>query len=264
MIRSPLHAMARVDLRTPNKTHDWRDLEEPAVVQARRSLTRFLLCGFTFRATPVAINGVLRFRWRIRPLKLWEYARGWVAAPVTAGQKLLDVGGGGTLPPCFAATQGAEVFVLDPDTQLNQATDRLAHARGWAITTSAADLAAEQEAWPVGWPVGAFDAIHSYCVVEHIPYAGQERLLKRLAHALGPGGRMVLTFEYGEQAPGEAPWRDRERLDRMVELMMEAGLQLVEPTDFEDAGHREVLDRRYPEAPFAFGMLVLEKPLRVS
>lgn len=256
-IASPDAAPPR--LRTPNKTHDWKDLEEPAVAQARRALTAFLLRGFTLRATPVAINGVLRFRWRIRPLKLWEYARGWVAAPVSAGQNLLDVGGGGTLPPCFAAAQGAKVYVLDPDARLNEATDRLATARSWSVQTSTADLAAEQEAWPEDWPVGSFDAIHSYCVLEHIPYAGQERLLPRLARALAPGGRMVLTFEYGEQAPGEAPWHDRERLDQMVALLESEGLRLAEPARFEDAGNREVLDKRHPEAPFAFGMLVLEK-----
>lgn len=253
-----------VALQTPNKTHDWEDLREAPVAAARRSLTRFLLSDFTLRATPVAINGVLRFRWRIRALKLWEYARGWVAAPVGAGQRLLDVGGGGTLPPCFAAAQGAEVFVLDPDARLNQATDRLAAARHWAITTSTANLAAEREAWPQGWPVGQFDAIHSYCVLEHIPYDGQERLLPRLARALAPGGRMVLTFEYGAQAPGEAPWHDRERLDSMVSLLTAEGLVLADPSEFQDAGHREVLDKRHPDAPFAFGMLVLVKPQRVS
>lgn len=253
-----------VALQTPNKTHDWDDLREAPVVAARRALTRFLLSRFTLRATPVAINGVLRFRWRIRALKLWEYARGWVAAPVGTGQRLLDVGGGGTLPPCFAAAQGAEVFVLDPDARLNQATDQLAAARDWAITTSTANLAAEQEVWPQDWPVGEFDAIHSYCVLEHIPYDGQERLLPRLARALAPGGRMVLTFEYGAQAPGEAPWRCRERLDQMVGLLTAAGLELAEPSEFVDAGHREVLDKRHPDAPFAFGMLVLIQPPQVS
>ena len=158
----------------------------------------------------------------------------------------------------------AEVFVLDPDAALNAATDRVAAARAWPIRTSTADLAAEQEVWPDGWPVGSFDAVHSYCVLEHIPYAGQERLLPRLARALAPGGRMVLTFEYGQEAPGEAPWRDAERLQRMIELLADAGLQLAEPQAFHDAGQREVLDKRHPEARFAFGMLVLEKPGAVS
>ena len=251
-------------LAVPQKTHDWADLKEAPVAAARRQLVRFLHRAFTLRATPVAINGVLRFRWRIRDLKLWEYARGWVAAPVGPGQRLLDLGGGGTLPPCFAAARGAEVFVLDPDAALNAATDRVAAARAWPIRTSTADLAAEQEVWPDGWPVGSFGAVHSYCVLEHIPYAGQERLLPRLARALAPGGRMVLTFEYGQEAPGEAPWRDAERLQRMIELLADAGLQLAEPQAFHDAGQREVLDKRHPEARFAFGMLVLEKPGAVS
>lgn len=251
-------------LRQPNKTHDWADLREPEVAQARRAQVRFLRRAFTWRRTPVAVNGVLRFRWRIRPLKLWEYARGWVAAPVTAGQKLLDFGGGGTLPPCFAAAQGAEVYVLDLDEPLLGATAELAAQRGWSIQTSSIDLAAEQERWPEGWPIGQFDAIHSYCVLEHIPAAGQERVLPRLARALAPGGRMVLTFEFGEQAPGEAPWHDLNHLERMRGLLLAEGLVAAAPQEFHDAGLREVLDRRHPEAPFAFGMLVFERPPAVS
>lgn len=248
----------------PNKTLAWDDLSEPAVHAARRRLVSFLWRAFTLRRTPVAINGVRRFRWRIRPLKLWEYARGWVAAPVQAGQRLLDFGGGGTLTPFYAAARGAQVYILDLDQKLTEASAQTAARRKWPLQVSTQDLAAEQEQWPDGWPVGSFDAIHSYCVLEHIPYAGQERVLPRLARALAPGGRMVLTFEFGSQAPGEAPWRDRDHLERMIALVESAGLNLCEPRAFVDDGHREVLDQRHPGSPFAFAMLVFEKPSAVS
>lgn len=254
----------RCALAIPNKTLAWKDLDEPVVRAARRRLMSFLWRAFTLRGTPIAVNGVRRFRWRVRPLKLWEYARGWAAAPVTQGQRLLDFGGGGTLTPFYAASLGAQVYILDLDDALTSASAQTAAQRGWPLQVSTQDLAAVDERWPTGWPVGQFDAIHSYCVLEHVPYAGQERVLPRLARALAPGGKMVLTFEFGAQAPGEAPWHDRAHLERMIGLLQGAGLQLCEPRGFVDDGHREVLDKRHPASPFAFGMLVLEKPQSVS
>jgi SAM-dependent methyltransferase len=251
-------------LAVPNKTLAWSDLDEPVVRAARRSLVSFLWRAFTLRGTPVAVNGVRRFRWRVRPLKLWEYARGWAAAPVSRGQLLLDFGGGGTLTPFYAASLGAQVYILDLDAALTSASAQTAARRAWPLQVSTQDLAAPEENWPAGWPVGAFDAIHSYCVLEHIPYAGQERVLPRLARALAPGGKLVLTFEFGSKAPGEAPWRDRSHLERMIALLEDAGLCLCKPSGFVDDGHREVLDKRHPGSRFAFAMLVLEKPKPVS
>lgn len=246
-------------LQQPHKTHAWSDLEEPIVAEACSELTRFFRRQFVLRGTKLAVNGVHRFRWRIRPLKMWEYARGWAAAPVTAGHHLLDFGGGGTLIPCFAAARGAQVDILDIDAPLLQTSADLARRRAWPIRTSTANLAQADAPWPAGWPVGAYHAIHSYCVLEHIDYSGQEWALRHLAQALRPGGRMVLTFEYGAEAPGEAPWRDLAHLNRMVELLAAHGVQLVEPREFVDSGLREALDRRHPQAPFAFGMLVGER-----
>jgi 2-polyprenyl-3-methyl-5-hydroxy-6-metoxy-1,4-benzoquinol methylase len=260
----PAASTGRCALAVPNKTLAWQDLNEPVVRAALRKLRSFLWRAFTLRGTPVAVNGVRRYRWRVRPLKLWEYARGWAAAPVSRGQRLLDFGGGGTLTPFYAASLGAQVYILDLDQALTKASAETSARRGWPLQVSTLDLAAPDECWPPGWPVGEFDAIHSYCVLEHVPYAGQERVLPRLARALAPGGRMVLTFEFGAQAPGEAPWRDRDHLERMISLLQNAGLQLCEPRGFVDDGHREVLDKRHPASPFAFGMLVLEKPKSVS
>jgi len=246
-------------LRAPNKTLAWEDLREPATAEARLELLRFLRRSFTFRAQPVAVNGVWRRRWYVRRLKLWEYARGWAIAPVGRGQKLLDFGGGGTLTPFYAASLGAEVCVLDLDHALIERSEQLCRKRQWPMKLSTANLATADGSWPQDWPVGQFDAVHSFCVLEHIPYAGQEVVLARLAEALAPGGKMVLSFEFGERAPGEAPWHDLERLEAMQSILLDSGMQLIGNAQFEDNGHREVLDQRHPDAPFTFGMLALEK-----
>lgn len=220
---------------------------------------RFMRRAFSMRAQAFAVNGVWRRRWYIRRLKLWEYARGWALAPVGRGQKLLDFGGGGTITPFFAANLGAEVHVLDLDQRLLELSRDLCARRAWPVRFASANLASETGSWPDGWPVGDFDAVHSFCVLEHIPYDGQAVALARLADALKSGGRMVLSFEFGADAPGEAPWHDQARLLAMQGVLEDRGMRLLGTQVFDDNGHREVLDKRHPNSPFTFGMLALEK-----
>ncbi len=255
-----------MSLRRPNKTLEWQDLREPQVAQQRRALTQFLLREFTLRAVPVAVNGVLRRRWYVRRLKMWEYARGLTALPPRPGAPVLDFGGGGTLPPFYLAASGTPVHVLDINQRLANYSAEVAGKRNWPIEVDTFDLAAADAALPTRWREH-FDRVYSYCVMEHIEMEGQERVLAHLADAVRPGGGMVLTFEFGENAPAEQPWRDLERVQRMVSILSDRGLQLQLGTDatqasaaFEDCGDRYVLDKRHPNAKFAFAMLVLEKP----
>jgi SAM-dependent methyltransferase len=245
-------------LRSPSKTLQWSDLQEAAVLAARKKLLRFLRRQFTLRGAAVAVNGILHVRWYIRRLKLWEYARGLAVAPPEAGLRVLDFGGGGTLTPFHAAAQGAQVRVIDIDPELSAHSERIARQRGWDLEASTVDLTDPGNPFPHNWPQ-QFDRIYSYCVLEHIPYSGQEICLQRLAQALAPGGRMVLSFEFGSEAPGEAPWRDRGRLNAMLEILTDQGLRLYHDQDFVETPERYPLDRRHPGVAFTFGMLVLEK-----
>ncbi len=243
----------------PNKTLDWQDLQEVPVARWRQALTRFLWRSFVLRNTPVAVNGILRRRMYIRRLKMWEYARGLAALPPRANGPVLDFGGGGTLPPFLIAAQGVPVHVLDINQKLTQYSADVGQRRGWPITTDVFDLAAEDAALPVEWQQ-KFDRVYSYCVMEHIPMAGQERVLARLAQAVRPGGGMVVTFEFGQNAPAEQPWQSMERVGKMICILEEQGMQLQGDLPFEDSGGRFALDNRFPDVQFTFGMLVLEKP----
>lgn len=245
-------------LQSPNKTLDWQDLEEAPVAACRRQLTRFLWREFVLRGAPVAVNGILRRRWYVRRLKMWEYARGLAALPPRPGGQVLDFGGGGTLPPFFLAAQGIPVHVLDINQELTQYSAEVAQRRNWPLTIDTFDLAAATAALPTDW-VERFDRIYSYCVMEHIPMDGQERVLQQLARTVRPGGGMVVTFEFGQNAPAEQPWRDLERVDKMVQILADEGMHLQGASPFADGGARFVLDRRYPDAEFAFAMLVVEK-----
>jgi 2-polyprenyl-3-methyl-5-hydroxy-6-metoxy-1,4-benzoquinol methylase len=246
-------------LKVPNKTVDWRDLAEAPVLQAARSIRRFLWSEFTFRGQSFAVNGVLRRRFYLRRLKMWEYARGFAACPPQPGYKILDFGGGGTLPPFFAASVGAEVCVIDIDRQLAKHSSQVAQKRNWSLSAHSFDLSDPSVELPADWRQG-FHAIYSFCVLEHIPYTGQQQALKQLAKALRPGGCMVLTFEYGSDAPGEAPWRTPQKVEEMLDVLAEECVHPVPLKKFEDNGMRFALDKRHPDSLFTFGMLVLEKP----
>jgi 2-polyprenyl-3-methyl-5-hydroxy-6-metoxy-1,4-benzoquinol methylase len=245
-------------LRTPSKTLQWSDLQEASVVAARKTLTRFLRRQFTLRGAAVAVNGILHVRWYVRRLKLWEYARGLAVAPPEVGQRVLDFGGGGTLTPFHAAAQGAQVRVIDIDAELSAHSERIARQRGWDLQASTVDLTKVDDPFPQNWP-HQFDRIYSYCVLEHIAYSGQKICLRRLAQALAPGGRMVLSFEFGSDAPGEAPWHDRAQLNAMLQILLDQGLRLCGDQEFVETPERYPLDRRHPGVAFTFGMLVLER-----
>lgn len=250
-------------LKVPNKTLQWQDLKEADVAAQRRALTRFLWSQFVLRNAPVAVNGVLRRRFYVRRLKMWEYARGLAALPPRVGQPVLDFGGGGTLPPFLLAANGTPVKVLDINRELAQYSADVAQQRNWPLSVDFFDLAAADAKLPADW-VGHFDRIYSYCVMEHIPMDGQERVLARLAQAVRPGGGMTLSFEFGQDAPAEEPWRDMERVERMVAILRDNGMQLQNGQEFVDSGDRYALDNRHAQSHFTFGMLVVEKSASAS
>ncbi len=246
-------------LQRPNKTLQWGDLREPSVRQQKQALRSFLWREFVWKNTPVAVNGILRRRFYIRRLKMWEYARGLAALPPNPGGRVLDFGGGGTLPPFFIAAQGIPVQVLDIDQNLNQHSVDLAQKRNWPLSVAHFDLGDPDLELPVDW-VGAFDRIYSYCVLEHITFERQKRVLTKLAKSLMPGGGMAISFEFGSDAPAEAPWREPGVVEEMAQILQTQGVKRVEPSLFVDGGERYPLDKSFPDARFTFGMLVLEKP----
>ncbi|RMH03428.1 MAG: methyltransferase domain-containing protein [Planctomycetota bacterium] len=234
-----------------HKTLDPEDLRrEPARSQAVR-LRRFLRRLF-LRFQPVAVNGVLRRRLRLRPPKLWEYACGLAHAEAERAREVLDFGGGATLPAYWLAARGARVRVFDIDRRLTAATVAAARRFGWRLEASDRDLTR----CDLGLEAG-LDLVTSFCVIEHLDRGAQRAALRRLAAALRPGGRLALSFEYGAEAPGEGALRDP---GEVADLVDHLGLDWVGRAGFEDDGRRFLLDRRHPDRRFTFGLLVLERP----
>lgn len=249
----------------PSKTLSLDDLRRPEIARVRRELRRFAL-RLGIAGTPFAVNGILRRRLWVRAHKMWEYARGvacvLAAAPQQGGDyspaRVLDFGGGATLPVFFLADRGCNVLSLDIDTALTDFTNRVARERGWLLRGSTVDITATAMAagGQASNELGEFDAVISFSVLEHIPKHLQAVAVERLAQRLKPGGVFALTFDYGEDAPVEGAVRSEEEVARLVAA---TGLEFLDGAGFTDTGERFALDKRHAQRKFTFASLFLKK-----
>ena len=235
-----------------NKTISLADLKLPEVAVEVRNLARF---GHRlwFKGVPFAVNGVLKRRWRIRWNKQWEYARGLAYGTCQPGMRILDLGGGGTIPLFYLADLGCEVLSLDINPSLTSHTNAVAQRMAWRLTGSTHDLTVQPA--PSEW--GKFDRIISFCVIEHIPKSLQRVVLTRLADLLKPGGIFELTFDYGDAAPVEGAVRS---VEEVRELVAATGLTMLGDGQFHDSGERFVLMKKSPDHRFTFGSVFLSRP----
>ncbi len=246
-----------------NKTLDPADLRDPRVRPTVKSLNRWvwrlLLCG-----RQLGVNGHVKRRAYIRKHKMWEYARGLALTESSAparGQagpfSILDVGGAMTAPVFYLASLGDQVVCLDIDEQLTDQTLRVARHCGLRIAARATNLIEEELPTDDLGVENGFDRVFCFCVIEHVPPPGQAVLAQRMAALVKPGGMLSVTFDFGEDAPSQAPLRTLERVD---ELRSAIGLPLMGNDAFVDTGSRHRLDRRYPDRLFTFGSMFFQKP----
>jgi hypothetical protein len=234
-----------------NKTISPADLQRPEVAAAAVALRRFVRRLWLGRI-PCAVNGVLKLRWRIRWNKLWEYSRGLAYGDFQPGQRVLDFGGGATIPVFYLAGNGCEVFSLDIDARLTAHTNAVAQRKNWRLTGSTVDLTGAEP--PADW--GRFDRVISFCVIEHLPKQAQCETIRRLAGLLKPGGLFELTFDFGPDAPVEGAIRDAAEVEALIRA---CGLRPLGDGTFHDTGERFAIDKKYPDHRFTFGSLFLRK-----
>ena len=242
-----------------SKTLSLDDLRTLEVMPAWRDLRRFAL-RLGIAGTPFAVNGILRRRMWVRPHKMWEYARGVACVLAAASQRggeqprVLDFGGGATLPVFFLASRGCNVLSLDIDAALTAFTNVVAMKQGWPLHGSTRDITSKGH--EIAEEFGKFDAVISFSVLEHVPKQLQAVALERLAGMLRPGGVFVLTFDYGEDAPVEGAVRSREEILRLAAA---TGLEFLDGAGFTDRGERFALDKRHPGRKFTFASVFLRK-----
>jgi len=239
----------------PSRTYDPRDLALSHVAPWARALRAFG-AKLALKGTPFAVNGVLRRRFFARRHKLWEYAAS-AACLLSANQgrrlRILDFGGAATLPIYFFAARGCEVECLDVDEALCAATRKAAARHGWPLDASPDNLL--ETPAPPNW-AGAFDAVISASVLEHLPKPQQAVAVARLAALLRPGGVMVISFDFGKDAPQPGAVRSVEEVEALVAA---SGLSYTGGARFQDTGARFALDRRHARSKFTFAVLFLEK-----
>jgi SAM-dependent methyltransferase len=238
-----------------SKTYSPADLAAPDVAPAAGALQRFAL-RLGLSGVPFGVNGVLRRRFRVRQHNLWEYARGVACVlanqPAGGACRVLDFGGGATLPVFYLAHCGCEVFSLDLGAPLVEATRRVAERRGWKLRASPHDLTAlpPAEEW------GRFDAVLSFSVLEHLAKPHQPLVLERLSALLKPGGVLAVTFDFGPDAPMANAVRS---LAEVEQLVAATRLAYLDGRPFTDTGGRFALDKRYPHRRFTFGSFFLRQ-----
>lgn len=235
-----------------SKTLAFADLDAPPVAPAAAALQRFAF-GLGLRGTRFAVNGALRRRFFVQRHKLWEYARGVACLAWAGARRVLDFGGGATPPVLYLASRGADVLSLDVNPGLTAQTNAAAARHRWTLRGSTHDLTRQPA--PDHW--GRFDAVISFSVLEHIPAAPRRAALERMAALLAPGGVMVLTFDYGADAPQPHALRDPAEV---AALAAAARLTTLDGQPFHDTGARFRLDRRHPDRHFTFGSLFLRAP----
>ncbi|MHC5062777.1 MAG: class I SAM-dependent methyltransferase [Planctomycetota bacterium] len=218
--------------------------------QSRQLLA--LLRWLFIRGRPVAVNAIPHRRFYVRRYKLWEYVSGLALSDWKAASRVLEFGGAATLPSYLLASQGKEVKVLDTDPSLVSLGERIATRYGWPLENSTVDITRED--LPATW--SEFDLVMSFCVIEHMSKAAHRLAIKRMAERLAPGGRMVISFEYGAEAPGEGALRDPEDVEALVDA---SGLDWLGASGFADNGQRFQMDKRHPDRRFTFGILGLVK-----
>jgi SAM-dependent methyltransferase len=257
-----------------SKTLAYGDLALPAIAPWTAELRRFALkLGAT--NLPFAVNGILKRRIWLRRHKMWEYARAVAcvmgqknarrgaavrgASDAPAGEvkerrkfRVLDFGGGATLPVFFLAQRECEVWCLDVDSALVNWTNKAAWKRSWRLRALTHDLT--QQSAPPDW--GKFDAVISCSVLEHTAKPHQKLVFERLGGLLKPGGVLLFSFDYGKDAPAENAVRSEAEIRALVES---SGLSFLAGDAFEDTGERFALDKRHSRRKFTFASLFLQK-----
>lgn len=176
-------------IRAPNRTLDLAELEQPAY---RRILEE--LDGMVAREVGSYLH----------PSKRWEYPWALERAALTPGSRILDAGCGASIFPVYLARHGHRVSALDLET-----ADRLGGAHGVQVGYIRGDLTALPLA------SGSFDAVFCVSVVEHLPEKRIPAAIAELRRVLRPGGRLLLTTDFYEDAGAEIWYEGPDRRFRV-------------------------------------------------
>jgi len=249
-----------MDGRHINKTMDRQDLHRPecreVLLELFGLMRRMQAAGATYSswyghvdAWPVAWEHVNRgpdyAPWpgnpdelRVPWFLLWETAWLVVNTPLKRGDRVLDMGGAGSLFSNYLASRGHEVHTIDIEPALCAQAEATAEKMGWRVVARPMDMRR------LDYPDGHFHHVFSVCVFEHLPVSGRIETNREVRRVLRSGGTANYTFDYANpQAFG--------RLDTPDDVLR----QFVEPSGLTLRGSRTFQDNglRYLDSPPCFG-----------
>ena len=147
------------------------------------------------------------------------------ATEALAVARILDLGAGTgeTARRVLEKHPGARVVLVDASAEMLEA------ARKALAGDRIERIIAQQLEDPL--PDGPFDLVVSALAVHHLESADKRLLFRRIAEALGPGGRFVLADVIVPDdpsrvvAPLDSPYDRPDRLDDQLSWLSEAGLE---------------------------------------
>ena len=186
--------------------------------------------GLDYRSLPDAADDD-RYPWFL----YWEIVWLVLNNDFHSGQRLLDLGGSGSLFSCFLASHGVEVTAVDLNEELVQRGNLIATRTGWPLRNLVMDMRTPQLS-------GGFDHVTSVCVFEHLPVSGRVQVSRAITDLLAPRGTFSLTFDYLNPAPTaliSSPAAVH------AQFVRASGLTLRGNQRFHDTGERYLLHPNY-------------------
>ncbi len=179
------------------ETQEWKDL----FAAAERSQQAFLSRESEFRGSDYpwprdAVHGwsrIWEYPYVLHHLRAWRAARG-----LEAGAQVMDFGCGVTFFPFLLAQEGFRVTAVDIDPVVERDFTRAIRVTPCApgsveFLLSAGGTLSVQD--------GAFDAVYSVSVLEHVGDFGPT--VDELARVLAPRGRLILTVDLCIEGAGD-------------------------------------------------------------
>jgi SAM-dependent methyltransferase len=154
--------------------------------------------------------------------RLWEYPFAILAADLTPGMKVADIGCGMTAFTIYLKDfAGCDVTGIDPDI-FDEGTKYFAHgvSQEFIKRTGLGVLKGDFEAIPL--ETDSQDRVFSISVMEHVAPDIRRQGIQEIARILKPGGRAVITVDVSMVGF---------ELNRPLDLVWDSGLALLEPID---------------------------------